>query len=456
MTVVNILCFASKFAGDKLYVESHIDRDQDGFKTVRIGSSCEEAMTLNSTMNETSQGEELSYNVISAVYMLFTALGKFPAGVCADLFGGRHLLLFGFLGKIFMAIITPTLVIFGSKRMQFFVRGAAGFFEGFVTAVTFNIVAHWAPTRHLTLSATLLYNSDAAGYLIAHIFNVYFGIKLQVLIYMIGVLQGMMYMSCIYFVFSRPNTHPSISAQEKDLFVELFPTNELPGSIPWKAILTDFDIWALFACNVGYNFQHLVIHRRLPDYFYYILHDDDENIEFQFNVALRLTLFIAGVVLAVIADYIIKKGYIPVVYLRSTYIGMSLILGNLFAVMIIFVGCNITTVIILLRLNNIFGTAIDASLGGNMLDNSRHYAGTVFSITCGGGHLIRSLMWIVFGYVLEHQSISQWTITLWLNLAICSFCTLVHFDGSRGERASWDVIKPKQDKNPVKTGNVLI
>jgi len=184
------------------------------------------------------------------VVMAVVYIGYIPAhiigGWLSDRIGGTRVLAGALLGWSLMTLLTPAAADI-SLAWLIATRIALGFCEGFAVPASFTLLGRWSTDNErsrmlaiITMGATL---GAPGGLMISGWLTGNFG--WQWAFYPFG-LAGMALLALwLRRMHDDPDTHPRITAAERDYLAKSRVIKKVSVAIPWKMILSHRAVWAL-------------------------------------------------------------------------------------------------------------------------------------------------------------------------------------------------------------------
>lgn len=143
--------------------------------------------------------------------------------------------------------------------------------------------------------------------------------------YVIGALTLVWYVFWIFFVYDSPDDHPRISPQEKELIKTALGAtvnNKVNYPVPWRAILTSIPFLGLITTDVCNSWGIMVLGYNGPTFLKYML-----NINIKLNGLVSglpmMSRYLGGVFHSIIADWMTKKKWLSVVWIRRIFNSIS-------------------------------------------------------------------------------------------------------------------------------------
>ncbi|KAK6030122.1 transporter, major facilitator family protein [Ostertagia ostertagi] len=192
------------------------------------------------------------------------------AGVLADKYGPKLILIVVTLDYIVVTLLTPLLSRW-SYYAYFVSRVVMGLGEGFYFPCLSTIVGKWfAPAEKSTVAALYTSGNQIAASL-SSLISAYLctlSPGWPLIFYLFGAL-GCAWLIVFYlYVTNSPTTHKCISEEEKAYLAEQIHHSraETIGPVPWRAMLTSIPLIAAVLCQYTYNLQASLLQAFLPSF----------------------------------------------------------------------------------------------------------------------------------------------------------------------------------------------
>ncbi|CAG2052926.1 unnamed protein product [Timema podura] len=296
--------------------------------------------------------------LLSAYFYGYSAT-QLLGGRLSDRFGAKMIMGPGILATGLLSLFTPVVVKWHVAAFAV-VRILQGMFSGLFTVSSQCIFSKWFPVQERQKMFSILASSGIISTVLTNsIFGVIAGISWELVFYFCGVLSVAWFLPWQLLVYSTPEQHPRISAGEKNFILkdmehkeelnkklanaqvvlsQTFEDGEIKENfpVPWKSIITSPPVWAMISVNSASAFVGYMLMTELPTYLNNLFHISVESV---------------------------------------SCIGPSIAL-----LIITLVGCDSTTIVVLLGVMKLFGDAYSGGSVINSLDLASNFVGAVAGI----------------------------------------------------------------------------
>ncbi|XP_065204372.1 sialin-like [Planococcus citri] len=304
----------------------------------------------NKHQNKGLPWTEHQQNLILGGFFWFAWSAQFFGGILAHKFGSK--LTFGL--STFIACAMSSLIprlAYLDATVVLVVRVLQGFIASLgIPAGLVGIVGQWSPPdeRGKFMSVFLgVAFGVAVGYPIFGTIGEYF--SWESIFYASTLMGAIWYGVWLLVVFDSPETHPTITTEEKKYIQERIGNNiskdKLP--IPWKSILTSVPFWANVFCQFGIQWCIHTLNIYLPSYLRYV-HGLDMKKGGYIAGAVFFVKSIVSVFAASITDFIIRKKYMSTQYVRKLSVFVSCVMGGAFLLAVPYAECNVKLAVVFL------------------------------------------------------------------------------------------------------------
>ncbi|XP_014787311.1 uncharacterized transporter slc-17.2 [Octopus bimaculoides] len=383
-------------------------------------------------------------------YMATNILG----GLLADKYGGKRVLGISLLSASILTILHPSL----SRVSGYFtltLRILTGILSGPVPPAIHSLFGRWGPPQEIGLLVGFAFAGQILGSIvglsISGLLCVYgFDNGWGSIFYVFGGLS--LVFSCIWFyvVYDNPDTHPSISDEERSYLNRTITSEKVFKIIPWKQMLSSPAVWAIIVGWFAYSWTDLSFQVLLPLYT-----KDALNIKTASNGLMSSAPSIGQIIALPLcgrfADLILSKKYLSTRVVRVLFQTISLIVSACLLIVIGFLRCDQTILIsILLFLS---GITLSFTSGGVLVNNrdiAPNYAGVVFGIANTFAVMSGSFSSLSTKALTPNGTQREWQIVFALCAAICVVGAILYVILARGEIQVWAIseesgssVKPK-------------
>lgn len=379
---------------------------------------------------------------INSAFYVGYILSHIPSGMIGDLYGAKHFLSTGILGSGITCIIVPFILMTTSWRIFVIIQVWMGIMQGICMPAIYTLMAAYVPRYQASLLVAYGYSGGAIGVMIQGVMTSYFIMtqgRWKLVFYTWGGLSVLLYFNIIFFIYSRPLTHPFISEKEKRALAEEFGPYR-PTSIPWKEILKDSGLWAMISAQFGHTFLLFNVNTHLPRFFVHVLSIDLTN-DLYLIIIPNMCHWCFMLLSGYFADYVIRMKYSPTSYIRVFFSGIGIVIPNLFMIFATYANCNKVIITISFTLYQITKAAVFSGIKTNIMDLTRNYAGTVQAFQNGIPSITGLISPIVVKYMCVRNTLQEWRKVFCMSLAICMFAMTLYFVWGEGDQAEWDDVK---------------
>nr|CAD7197552.1 unnamed protein product [Timema douglasi] len=334
---------------------------------------------------ETMQGFLLSAHFYG--YSATQLLG----GRLSDRFGAKMIMGPGILATGLLSLLTPVFVKWHVAAFAA-VRILQGMFSekpppALPTEIRTSISPS-SPVEINTTSALANYATEAAGIVASllsnSLFGVIAGISWELVFYFCGVVSVTWFVPWQLLVYSTPEQHPRISAGEKNFILkdmehkeELNKKENVP--VPWKSIFTSPPVWAMIGVNSASAFVGYMLMTELPTYLNNMFHYSVESSGYISSI-MAVFGMISCILSGFISQWIQTKGYVSKLTAYKIFNGIGCLGPSIVLLIITLVGCDSSTIVVLLGVMKLFGDAYNGGSVINSLDLASNFVGTVAGI----------------------------------------------------------------------------
>lgn len=332
-----------------------------------------------------------------AGYLVTQVLG----GWLAQKLGGKAVLGFGVLWWSAFTFITP-LSAFTSFPVLIAARIAMGLGEGVAFPSVYHMFGRWVPARERSRAASFNLAAIPAGTLTAIIVTPFLAVKFgwPSVFYVFGA-AGVIWFAFWWFLVSdEPSDDARMGAAERGMFRDEKDKGKPDDaeSIPWRMLLTQKPVLAIFVAHFCNNWGLYVLLSWLPSYF-----------ASELGISLRsvwiyvappwIASFLLGNMVGVLADRLIAKGW-SVTRVRRF---MQIIGSGAPAIGLIMLASvkDAHTAVIILTVSFGLSSFSFAGFASNHLDIAPRHAGILFGISNTFGTIPGIIGVILTGYLVD-------------------------------------------------------
>jgi len=413
-------------------------------------------------------------------------LTQMPGGTLAEIFGGKWIFGIGILMTSIFTVIMP----WAAKtdlRLLVAVRVLEGLGEGVTFPVMHAMLAKWAPPLELSKMATFIYTGSTLGTIVSlpltGIICDYLG--WEAAFYIFGSCGIIWFIFWAFLVYERPEQHPRISQEEKDLILisrgikPLIPVitrsasidssivSDLDGSnivyddsepiitisetkkkpkIPIKAIFTSVPFYAILIVHCCQNWGFYTLLTEMPTYLSQILHFDIKTNGF-LSALPYVCMWIFANASSQIADYLRTKSILSTGMTRKVFNSLAFIIPALALILIRYAGCHKYAVVALLCVCVGFNGASFISINCNHIDIAPNFSGTLMGITNCLANTAGFLAPMLVGHITKKEDIDNWQTVFYIAAGVYVVGNILFCIMGSGEEQPWNKICDEEEEN---------
>ncbi|XP_064111730.1 putative inorganic phosphate cotransporter [Macrobrachium nipponense] len=257
--------------------------------------------------------------------------------------------------------------------------------------------------------------------------------------------------TCMY---DDPSEHPRISEEEKHYIqqsVRAGGKSRDPSLItPWKQIATSLPMWAIIVGDMGNAFGLAIYTSQLPTYMRNVL-----GYSIQKNGLVSglpfLCRYLGAVSSGILADWLLCREYLSIVAARKLFCSIAMFGPAILLVAVIYSGCSVTTIVVLLCLANFFNGSIAASQQVNHTDIAPNFSGTLFGISNTFAAATSSIAPVAVGAVInEVQTMEQWEKVFWMCIPVFVVAGSFFLIFGSGSVQPWNFAGQREDDDALR------
>lgn len=271
-----------------------------------------------------------------------------PGGWLADKIGARHVLGTCLAISSLLTFFYPWSLESNSTAVAVAMRVLIGLAQGPIVPSVSTFIQCWVPRHQRSTLGGIAYGGSNLGAITGNIFTglmIHWTKSWKTPFYIWALFGLTWYLFYIFMVFSRPETHPFITDEERE-FLEKEVVKKAKFKVPWKSILSSGPVYALFAGQFGHNYLFFTILTDLPKYMKEILKFNIKK-NALYNALPFAFIWISSIISAFLADIVTNKGLLSPLNVRRVWTSFSALAPAVFLVLVIYIGCNRTTSIAL-------------------------------------------------------------------------------------------------------------
>nr|CAD7413634.1 unnamed protein product [Timema poppensis] len=149
--------------------------------------------------------------------------------------------------------------------------------------------------------------------------------------------------------------------------------------VPWKSIFTSPPVWAMIGVNSASAFVGYMLMTELPTYLNNMFHYSVESSGYISSI-MAVFGMISCILSGFISQWIQTKGYVSKLTAYKIFNGIGCLGPSIVLLIITLVGCDSSTIVVLLGVMKLFGDAYNGGSVINSLDLASNFVGTVAGI----------------------------------------------------------------------------
>ncbi|XP_022916254.1 putative inorganic phosphate cotransporter isoform X2 [Onthophagus taurus] len=369
-----------------------------------------------------------------------------PSGFIADKYGARKIFLISMSVSSLISGLYPFIVKNGFFWLVCTGRAFLGASSACVTTASVTLVSRWIPKSEQATVCGAIFTCVTVAMIGVHVDYIRDSkdLRWELVFHIWG---GVGCVWCIFaalWLFSTPDTHPSMTSREKTYLEEnLKQRFELP--LDWVAIFLDPAIWALVAAQVGNAYIFCSLVTNITTYYTYALSVSLQDELFMILIPYMIVWPFA-VLLGYLADFLVYyRGVKPIIF-RKVYYGVATALPAIFIITVVFLECETLPIFISASLGIVFSALFYCSIIPNVLEVTNNYPGFVTGIMCMCGAIVLALKPFYFMYISkEKNSLTSWKVVGFVVAMNALFNTFIYSIMGSSKRRLWDMTQGEKD-----------
>ncbi|CAL8084064.1 unnamed protein product [Calicophoron daubneyi] len=477
--------------------------------------------TTNTTKHKTGtySWDRPTQGIILGAFFWGYIILQIPGALMCLRFGPRKVGLVSIIGFSVVDICLPYTAV-ADYRVLLLARFLEGLFEGVMIPLGSCLIGRWATPTERSGFSSFIFSGVAIGTVLGQVIagaysraqerfdedhNLYYVSYWEYAHFTFGGLGLLLAVVWFFTVYSTPDEHPRISANELALLTdsscteleesentsvaENSPTEEgkndsvmkrtsvdedreisrpaavgpvrrpkVPSmkSVPWKQMLASKEVWSIFIVHFALNWTHYIMITSLPTYMARV-----QNFEISENGLLSSIPFVAewavSQLAGTISDTLIRRRVLSATWIRRLASFVALAGSGTFVLAVGFVGCNRAGAVSFLTIAvGLLGVSF-SGYAANMVDIAPSYAGNIMSISNTLGTLPGIFGPMLVGYVTkDSSSLENWMIVFSVSAAIAWFGALQNMFLTRSVLLPWGTYKEDDDENLSATARTVM
>ncbi|CAL1293153.1 unnamed protein product [Larinioides sclopetarius] len=409
---------------------------------------------LNSSVEEFIDYEikgEFNWNpetqglILSSGFLGFI-ITQIPAGILAEIYGGKITIVSGLLVSTIGHILSPLAAQHSSDLMIVvqFIRGAG---QGFLVAAYSVIASNWFPSIERGLYNSLIFSGFPVGAMISGfsagtLCSSSFLGGWSSVYYLYGGL-GLLQCVCVQiFLYESPKVHPGITDEEKSyiLHYQEVDLNKMRPPTPWKDIVQSIPVYAMTFAMFGAYWaaaHFLSIHSIfLVTMLHFSLEENGLIVSLTFVIQIMISFSTSFA-----SDWLSRKNLVGVDKLRKGVNFIACLGYSLGFLGVYFVGCDKT----ISNLLAIIGMSFNGFVfGGSIIvpiDMSPTFAGTLMGLSSTVAGSAAFILPVIYGVLFqEEQSLEQWNKIYFISIAILMSSGIIFCLFGSAEVQPWNYV----------------
>uniref|UniRef100_A0A1I8A5U7 MFS domain-containing protein n=1 Tax=Steinernema glaseri TaxID=37863 RepID=A0A1I8A5U7_9BILA len=421
--MVNATAFESKVPDSSLLVASP---ETDSCPISKANKTLEDS-GYDGDLLWDSHTQGLMFSAIS-FGSIFTIL---PAGLLADRFGPKYIILLSLLGMGLMTYISPLLANIDAWAFTVS-RFLLGMFNGFIGPAMTSVASRWfVADERSTMNALYTSGIQIAGILMGLTTPLLCSSKLlggwPTVYYFyasVTVAWGVMWFS---LASNRAENNKAIGDEEKFYIMQNVVRKDRNVAFPWRRAFASSPVWAILLIRITFITQQKIMMSYTASFVRDVL-----RAELHMNGIYTSLPFIAQIVTknlaSGIADYLKRQKILS--QTASTRIFQAIAsVGTAvcFLGLAVFADCNhVALGVTLLIFKNVFSSFISPGMHTSSLSIAPLHTGGLHSVTMFLAVLVSSGAPMLVGMIIEHNSKTEWSM-IFLFLAALNILSGIFF-----------------------------
>ncbi|KAL0272128.1 UNVERIFIED_CONTAM: hypothetical protein PYX00_005217 [Menopon gallinae] len=369
---------------------------------------------------------------------------QIPFGILSKKYGAKWFLGIGMLINSVFAFLVPTSAElgFGWLIVCRFIQGLG---EGPIVPCTHALLAKWIPPNERSRMGAFIYAGAQFGTVVSMplsgLLSEYgFAGGWPSIFYVFGAIGTLWCLIFFFTVYEDPESHPSISPQERKYIIHSLwgASGASSPPIPWKSIVFSLPFWAILIAHLGQNYGYETLMTELPTFMKQVLHFDIKS-NGTLSALPYLAMWLFSMAASHVVDWMITSGRFTHTVTRKIINSIGQFCPAVALIIASYTGCNPPLTVAMLTIGVGLNGGIYSGFKVNHLDISPRFAGILMSFTNCLANLAGLLAPIVAGYVIQGKPTqAQWRIVFFIAAIIYIICGTFYAVCGSGERQAWD------------------
>ena len=354
-------------------------------------------------------------------------------------------------GLLLTGLVTFLLPVAAKTSVYLFIffRVLQGIFEGVTWPSLIALTARWIPPLERSSFMARSVFGTVLGTLITFPLcgSVISSFGWESSFYVVGSITTIWFFFWCYFVYDSPDSHPRISAEEKNSIIQsLSKTVDYKRSfpVPWRSIWTSLPFIGLLFSGIGNAWGLSTLINYTPTYMQKV-----QGVDLKTNGLISSLPFgarwIGAILCSFIADIMLKGPVISTTNVRRIFSIFAFIGPAIALCMVAFapdsLQGSITYITIVLCVGTFFNGAICACVLCTYIEIAPNFAGTLLGIGNTSDSIVTFIAPIVIGQVLDNRSLSvtqQWQVIFMVPSALYILSTITYLITVTGNVQHWN------------------
>ncbi|XP_056640266.1 putative inorganic phosphate cotransporter isoform X2 [Diorhabda sublineata] len=366
------------------------------------------------------------------------------AGFLADQYGGKWFLVASTIITAVLGLFIPIAANHFGSLGVIILRCLQGIAQGFIFPSLHSVLGKWVPSPERNKLGTIVYSGQTAGIITCMLLSGCISSSRYGWPFVFYLLNGVSLVIAIIYVFwgsSNPNSHPSISLDEKMYIITNLNTSLVKRKlqVPWKNIFTSLPFFALMITNIAFSYTHWTMITETAIYLNKVMHFDLTSNSVFTSLPYIIEL-VSALIAAFIADYLLTKNFVTVTFIRKTANNIGLIVAAVSLITLTRIGTDrayltVTLVVLVAALQG------PSRIGYivNHMDLAPNFSGILMGFT-NGSSVIASAFAPIFAYIIikDETNVEQWNIIFYFSAAINIIACVMNSIFTTSERQLWN------------------
>lgn len=365
-------------------------------------------------------------------------VSEIPCGWLSVRYGG--VTVFG-LEIVFAAIFTislPLVANYGGAIAILIFRALAGIFEGGSYPCIQAIWSRWAPEDERNRLVSISYSaSNFANIICLPVYGIMATVwGWQSLFYVSGIASLLWYIFWYIYITDDPANDSRITMEEMRYIQQsTFKKYEQLVGHPWYEILTSVPVWAVLTVFFCHTWGYFLLFTELPTYLNDVWHFNVKEAGLWLIVPYIPAILISPFA-GVLADYLKNHRGLTTTTVRKLFQAIAGF-GSAICIVLVAFSTSAQMSICFLTLVYAFSSFYYGSFLINPLDLAPKYASIIMGLAATFGSLSAIIGPVTTGYIVTHQSRSEWTVVFLICSVMYTVGTVFYLIFASGKLQPW-------------------